>query len=256
MAKRKPFALANWKMAMTLAETRAFVARFLPLVEDLAGRIDVVICPPCTAISTLAYALENSWVEVGAQNIHPGPDPAHTGEISAELARDAGARWVLIGHWERRRHFGEDERLLQRKVRAALGAGLRPIVLIGEPRGVEPPDASAIAAQLEAILGGCSPEEVERMVFVYEPEAAIGREAPLPPEIAGKGCSLLRRGVANLFGQVAEEVRVIYGGSVTPEHAAALLSHPDVDGLGAGRRGRDPEAFAAIVRKVVTRKEP
>lgn len=250
MPVRKPFALANWKMAMTLADSRAFVARFLSLAAQWLPELDVVICPPCTALATLAEALDGSGVEVGAQNIYPGPDPAYTGEISAALAADAGARWVLIGHWERRRHFHEDEALLRRKVQTALATGLRPILLIGEPQDVPPPNAAALAAQMERLLAGCAPEDVARMVFVYEPEGAIGREAPIPPDQAGEGCRFLRAWLAEHFGVAAVRARIIYGGSVTPEHAAALLRHPDVDGLGAGRRGRDPDAFAAIVRQI------
>ncbi len=252
MPDRKPFALANWKMAMTLDETRAFVARFLPLVADLAGRVDVVVCPPCTALRTLAEALRDTWVEVGVQNVHPGPDPAFTGEISPALAADAGARWALIGHWERRRHFGEDEAFLKAKVRAALEAGLRPILLVGEPRDVSPPNADALDAYLSQVLAGCTPTDVARMAFVYEPEGAIGRDEPLSPDRVGEGCRLVRAWLAARFGTVAARVPIIYGGSVTPEHAADLLRHPEVDGLGAGRRGRDPVAFAAIVRQIAT----
>lgn len=248
---RKPFALANWKMAMTLAETRAFVTAFAPQVADVWERVDIVICPPFTALHTLAQALVGTPVQVGAQNLHPGPGEAFTGEVSAALLADAGARWVLLGHWERRRHFGETNALVNRKVHAALAAGLRPILLIGEPAGWGGDPRDALAAQLERVLADCTAAQVARMAFVYEPEAAIGAAEPIPPQRVGAGCGFIRAWLAERFGQaVAQAVRIIYGGSVTPERAAALLAQPDVDGLGAGRKGRDPDAFARIVRQI------
>ncbi len=251
---RTPVALANWKMAMSLAETQRFVARFVPLVRDLTPYIDIIVCPPCTALHTLATLLRDTGIMVGAQHIYPATDPAYTGEVSAALVADAGAQWVLVGHWERRRHFGETNDLLQQQIQHALQAGLRPVVLLGEPRTISPPDATALLAQAEQVLAGCTPEAIARMVFVYEPEETIGRAHPLEPARVGQGCHFLRTWLMERFGPVAARARIIYGGSVTPETADQLLTHPDVDGLGAGRRGRDPLAFAAIVHRVVQRR--
>ena len=252
-----PLALANWKMAMTLAETRAFVAAFVPQVADVWERVDIVICPPFTALHTLAQALEGTPVQVGAQNLHPGPGEAFTGEVSAALLADAGAQWVLLGHWERRRHFGETDALVNRKVHAALAVGLRPILLVGEPAGWHGDARTALAQQLEHVLMGCTAEQVATTAFVYEPEAAIGGAEPISPEQVGIGCDFIRTWLGERFGlEVAQKVRIIYGGSVTPEHVAALLTQPGVDGLGAGRKGRDPEAFARIVRRIVERNAP
>jgi len=251
---RIPLALANWKMAMTLAETRAFVAAFVPQVADVWERVDIVICPPFTAIHTLAQALADTPVQVGAQNLHPGPGEAFTGEVSAALLAEAGARWALLGHWERRRHFGETDALVNRKVHAALAAELRPILLVGEPAGWTGNPCDALAAQLARVLADCTAEQVARMAFVYEPEAAIGVAEPIPAERAGAGCGFIRAWLAERFGpETARAVRILYGGSVTPEHAAALLAQPDVDGLGAGRKGRDADAFARIVRQIAER---
>ncbi len=249
-----PLALANWKMAMTLAETRAFVEVFVPRVADVWERVDIVICPPFTAIHTLAQALEGTPVQVGAQNLHPGPGEAFTGEVSAALLMDAGARWVLLGHWERRRHFGETDELVNRKVHAALAAGLRPILLIGEPARWSGDVHDSLAGQLGRVLADCTADQVATMAFVYEPEAAIGVTEPIPAEQAGVGCGFIRAWLAGRFGdQVARTVRIIYGGSVTPDYAIVLLAQPDVDGLGAGRKGRHPEAFARIVRLIAER---
>ncbi|HHS97824.1 MAG TPA: triosephosphate isomerase [Chloroflexi bacterium] len=243
---RKPLALSNWKMAMTLAQTRAFIREFLPRVADLVERVEIVVCPPYTAIHTLAEALRGTGISVGGQDLWPGPGEAHTGAISGPLLVDAGATWVMVGHWEVRRRLGEDDPAVNRKVRAALDAGLRPILLVGEPYG-EPFDPDRLAT----LLAGCSGEEITRMAFVYEPEGAIGRAEPVSPAHVAAGCRAIRRWIIQRHGEAtAEAVRIIYGGSVTPEHAGALLADPDVDGLGASRRGRDPVAFAQIVRQI------
>jgi len=251
---RKPFALANWKMSMTISETVAFIRKFLPLVRELEERVDIVICPPYTALYVAWHELKGSKVQLGAQNLHPGPGLAWTGEISAQLLADAGCRWVMIGHWERRRHFGEDDELVNRKVRAALDAGLNPILLVGEPIDYSGEPETFLERQLKSIVRGCSAEEVKRIVFVYEPEGAIGVKEPASIEHIGKGCAFLREKLRESFGEIAEEVRIIYGGSVSPEAAPAILSLPDVDGLGATRKGRDPEIFASIVRWIANLK--
>jgi triosephosphate isomerase len=247
---RKPFALANWKMAMTIAETISFIRKFLPLVEGLAEEVDIVICPPFTALYVASLELKGSRVQLGAQNLHPGPGQAWTGEISAQLLVDVGCEWVMLGHWERRRNFGENDELVNRKVRAAFEAGLRPILLVGEPADYSGELEIFLGRQLEALTQGCSAEEIERAVFVYEPEGAIGVERPASPEHIGKGCAILRERLREKFGAAAEKVRIIYGGSVSPEFAPAILSLPDVDGLGATRKGRNPEAFASLVKSI------
>ena len=243
---RRPLALSNWKMAMTLAQARAFIRDFLPRVADLTDRVEVVICPPYTAVHAVAEALRGTEIGVGGQDLWPGPGEAHTGAVSGPLLADAGATWVMVGHWEVRRRLGEDDPAVNRKVRAALDAGLRPILLVGEPHGETfDPD------RLATLLAGCTGEEVARMALIYEPEGAIGQAEPVSPIHAAAGCRTIRRWIAERFGEpTAKAVRIVYGGSVTPEHAAALLADPDVDGLGASRRGRDPAAFAEIVRQI------
>ncbi|MCX8068208.1 MAG: triose-phosphate isomerase family protein [Anaerolineae bacterium] len=247
--KRKGFALANWKMAMTIPQSRAFVQEFLARAGDLLDRVDVVLCPPYTALAAVADMLRGMPVGVGGQDLWPGPGEAHTGAISAELLADAGATWVMVGHWEVRRRLREEDPDVNRKIRAALAGGLRPILLVGEPAG-----GSFDPDRLGILLAGCAATDVERMAFVYEPEGAIGQAAPVTPEQAAAGCRAIRCWLAVHYGlEIAEGVRIIYGGSVTPEHAAALLSDPDVDGLGATRRGRDPAVFAEIVAAIAQR---
>jgi len=248
---RKPLALANWKMAMTVAESLAFVRDFEALVGDLLGKVDVVICPPFTALWPVAQALRGSRIQLGGQNIAPTADLARTGEISAALLADVGCRWVMLGHWEVRRHLGDDDAAINRKVHLALDAGLAPILLIGEARNDRRPLADALERQLERVLAGCRAEQVEAMAFVYEPEAAIGVAAPASPEHVAAGCGFIREFLRQRWGDaVAQSVRIIYGGSVAPEYAADLLACPDVDGLGATRRGRDAATFVEIVRLI------
>ena len=238
---------------MTVAESLAFVRDFEALAADLLDKVDVVICPPYTALWPVAQVLRDSRIQLGGQNIAPTADPARTGEISAVLLADVGCRWVMLGHWEIRRHLGDDDATVNRKVHLALEAGLTPILLIGEARDDRRPLEEALRRQLERVLAGCQAEQVETMAFVYEPEGAIGVAAPASPEHVAAGCGLIRDWLRGRWGDaVAENVRIIYGGSVAPEHAADLLACPDVDGLGATRRGRDPATFAQIVRLIVT----
>ncbi|MDW8067559.1 MAG: triose-phosphate isomerase [Anaerolineae bacterium] len=243
---RKPFALANWKMAMTIPQSLAFVREFLARAGPWLNAVEVVLCPPYTALATVADAVRGTPIAVGGQDLWPGPGPAHTGAISAELLTNAGATWVMVGHWEVRRRLQEDDGAVNRKIRAALEGGLRPILLFGEAAG-----ESLDPERLALLLDRCDAEAVARMVFVYEPEGAIGQAEPVSPAHAAAGCRAIRRWLAERFGEeAADQARIIYGGSVTPEHAAALLADPDVDGLGATRRGRDPAAFADIVARI------
>ncbi len=249
---RQPLALANWKMAMTVAEGLAFVRELQDLIGDLRNQIDVIICPPFTSLSPIAQALKDSPFQLGGQNIAPLADPAHTGEVSAALIADVGCQWVMLGHWEVRRHLGDDDISVNRKLHLALQAGLNPIVFIGESQDNESPLEAALAQQLTAVLTGCQATQVAKMAFVYEPEWAIGMSTPASSEHVDAGCGLIRGCLRKHWGNsVANGARIIYGGSVTPERALNLLASPDVDGLGATRRGRAPSQFAEIVQQIL-----
>ncbi len=252
---RKPMALSNWKMAMTIAESVNFVREFRALAGDLVREVDVVICPPFTALHPVAQALAGSPIMLGAQNVSADDDPARTGQVSAELLADVGCRWVMLGHWEVRRHLGDSDEVVNRKVHRALSAGLRPILLIGEARDAREDFQVALEAQLARILHGCGAEQVRVMAFVYEPEWTIGVAEPAPPTRVAAGCGFIRDWIAQHFASsIAQEVRIIYGGSVTPAHAEALLASPEVDGLGATRKGRRAETFVQIVRHIARSK--
>ncbi len=252
---RKPFALANWKMAMTVSEGQAFVQTFAALADDLLETVEVVLCPPYTALWGVAQALPHDRLQLGGQDMAPTNDPARTGDISAALLADAGCRWVMLGHWEVRRHHGDDDAAVNQKVHLALEAGLTPILLVGEARDETAPRERALSGQLERLLDGCQADQVARMVLVYEPEAAIGRQRPAPPSQVAKGCAAIRRWLRQQWGEAtSEQVRIIYGGSVAPAFAPALLRLSDLDGLGATRRGRDPHSFYEIVRQIAAAK--
>lgn len=234
---------------MTINQSQRFVAAFLDRLGSVLRDIDVVLCPPYTALYAVGRALAGSPVELGAQNLSASTGTAHTGEISADLLADVGCRWVLVGHWEVRREIGERDVDVNHKVLAALSAGLRPILLIGEGADQRDEAAHAFQERLPLLFAGMDASDVIKTVVVYEPEWTIGADEPTPPRRVAAGCRAIRQWIAQTYDSTtAEQLRTIYGGSVTPEYAEALLASPEVDGLGAGRKGRDPEAFAEIVR--------
>jgi triosephosphate isomerase len=252
---RKPLALTNWKMEMTVTRSLAFVRDLRSAIGDLAQEIDIILCPPYTALYPMAQALKDSPITLGGQNVSTAPGGAYTGEISAALLADVGCRWVMLGHWEVRRHFGDTDETVNHKLHAAQRAGLSPVLFVGEARGEQNRFREALAAQLQRVLEGCDARQIEEMVVLYEPEWTINVEEPASPEHVGAGCSFIREWLARHYGaSAAQAVRIIYGGSVTPVHAQDLLGAPDVDGLGAGRKGRHVEAFAEIVRLVAAAK--
>ncbi len=247
---RRPLIVINWKMAMTLQETRDYVVRFKALDRGRALGLDLVICPPATALTTLSEIAPQAAIQVGAQNLSAEDDPAHTGQLSGRLLYDAGARWVIIAHWELRRDHCETWEALNQKVHQALTAGLRPILLIGEdhPNAAVAPQ---IKTRLAEILKGCAPQDVRHMAFIYEPTWAIGQARPAPAEWVESGALMLRMALTDQFGESARDVQVIYGGSVSPDYAKTLLSLQMLDGLGMGRKGRDPQATAELVKLVL-----
>jgi triosephosphate isomerase len=248
---RKPVALTNWKMEMTITESLAFLRRFQARAGDLYSQVQIILCPPYTALYAMAQALADSPIELGAQTVSAAAGGAHTGQISARLVADAGGCWALLGHWELRRHLGETDEAVNQKVHRALEAGLRVILLVGEGQEEGDQVAPALERQLERVLAGCSAEPISRSILVYEPEWTIGAAEPAPPQHVAAGCRIIRGWLAERFGEdTAQAVRLVYGGSVAPAYARDLLALPDLDGLGAGHKGRDADAFAEIVRLI------
>lgn len=254
--ERRPLVAANWKMAMGISESIRFVRDFCSLASDLLNQVDVVLCPPYTAlwpVSQLLLDLQapSGAIQLGAQNVAPTAELARSGDISAALIKDTGCDWVMVGHWEIRRRLGEDDGRINDKIHLALSVGLKPFVLVGEASDHQQSIQDCIINQLDNVLAGCLPKQVASMIFVYEPEGAIGVKAPVPVDHVASGCQTIRDWLAREIGpDVARQVRIIYGGSVTPASAALLLSIPDVDGLGASRRGRNVHSLVEITRLV------
>lgn len=252
---RKAFAVANWKMAMTVTEALAFVKEFRTAVGNLEQLVEIVICPPYTALYLLSQVLSHSPIDIGAQNLCASVGNDHTGEISGPLLADVGCKWVMLGHWEVRRRTGETDTDFNRKMHVAFQAGLQPILLIGEGAKERGQAEQVLAARLSDLLADCKSAEAAQIAVIYEPEWTIGAREPAPPDYVAASCSLIRRWIEENYGSdIARRIRIIYGGSVAPEYTESLLASPDVDGLGAGRKGRDPVVFAQIVQLIATTK--
>lgn len=235
----------NWKMHQGPAATQAFFRKFLPGYQAAPDRV-VLFFPPAVSLAAARDAMRaREDIELGVQNVHWEIEGAFTGEISAEMAAEAGARFVLVGHSERRHVFGETDDDTRRKVAAVLRAGLLPMLCVGET--IEQRRAGrvdeVILGQLEAATASLSREELGLLALAYEPVWAIGTGETATPEDASVAHAALRRWLAE---RGAEEVPILYGGSVKPENAAQLLSAPEVDGVLVGGASLDPEGFAAI----------
>lgn len=253
--QRKPLALANWKMAMTIAESREFVDRFGQAVGVLPQKMDLILCPPCTAVHTVSQALAETGIHIGGQNLFAGPGITHTAEISAALLSDAGCTLVMLGHWEVRRRLNETDPIVREKMKAALKAGLHPLLMIGEPAEEKGQAETVLPVRFDTALAGLTPHQVSEMAICYEPEWTINALEPASAADIAAACASIRRWINKTYGaDAARSIRIIYGGSVTPESAEALLASEDVDGLGAGRKGRDPAAFSQIVQKIADAK--
>lgn len=252
MPKRICIAAANWKMAMTLDQCRTFAREFEQEMGDLLGKIQVILCAPATAMSTLAETLKDlPMVDPGAQNSSAFPDPEHSGEISAELLADAGCVWCMVGHWEMKVRMNKADEELNRELHAVFDNGMRPIILVGESETDKGTPANDLVDRMETMLDGITAEEITRAMMVYEPEWAIGADEPAPPEYIAERATFMRQWLIARYGEDAiQPIPIIYGGAVFPENAEWLLSTPDIDGLGAGRKSRDAKEFASIVRIV------
>ena len=248
---RKKIVAANWKMNMTQAESAAFVETFLRELGDF-DEVEVVIVPPFTALAKVGEGLSASQtVKLGAQNMYSEKSGAFTGEISAAMLRDLFVRYVVLGHSERRALLGETDEIVNRKVRAAHEASLRPIVCVGETleqreRGdVE----KVIGTQLRGSLAGLGSKELSETVVAYEPVWAIGTGKTASAEQAQEVHAFIRKTLSSMSdAATASKMRIQYGGSVKPDNAAELMSQPDIDGALVGGASLDPRSFAEIVK--------
>jgi len=249
---RKKIVAANWKMNMTLAESSRFIESFLLDAADIRD-VEIVIVPPFTALAKVTELLENKSqsIRVGAQNMHWERNGAFTGEISAALLRDLFVHYVILGHSERRRLFGESDEIVNKKVRAAHEATLRPIVCVGET--LEQRDKGNVekilSIQLRGSLKDLSEKELHETVIAYEPVWAIGTGLNATPEQAQEAHAFIRHTLREMSDEAtADRIRIQYGGSVKPENARELMSQPDIDGALVGGASLDSRSFAEIVK--------
>jgi len=243
---RTPYIAANWKMNKTVAEAAEFVDALLPRIA--ATQHDVVVCPPFTALHEVVERRRGTAVRVAAQNMHEGESGAFTGEVSAPMLVELDVEAVVLGHSERRQFFGETDAALAKKVPAALAADLEPILCVGESEEARDGGQTeeVLERQLQADLAEVPDEDVAKVVIAYEPIWAIGTGKVATPEQAQEACAFIRD-VLRARGAAADDVRILYGGSVKPGNADELLALPDVDGALVGGASLDAEDFAAIV---------
>ena len=246
---RKPVIAGNWKMYKTIAETVEFFTQIKPLVAD-AKHCEMVIAPPFTALGRAAELGEGMGIAISAQNLHWENEGAWTGEVSAAMIRDAGCRFTLIGHSERRQFFGETDRGVNRKIRAALAAGLETIVCVGEllAEREAAQTEKVLEKQLTGGLDGLTEQDFSRIIIAYEPVWAIGTGRTATPEIAQEAHRFIRLRLGQLIPPgAAERVRILYGGSVKPDNIGGLMAQPDIDGALVGGASLQAKSFAAIV---------
>lgn len=248
---RVPMLAANWKMFKPQRDAAAFIREFAPLVQPLTG-VDIVIAPVFTSISTVAYATKGTKIRVAGQNLYFEKQGAFTGEISADMLTDAGATHVIIGHSERRRLFGDTDELVNRKLRAAITAGLTPIVCVGETLAEREAGQTlaVLDRQVQAGLDGLTGDEISALVIAYEPVWAIGTGKNATSAEAGEAHAHIRSRLRQWFGGVpADGCRILYGGSVKPDNIRELIGLPDVDGALVGGASLEVRSFFEIVSR-------
>jgi len=247
---RKALIAANWKMYKTPSEAKDFVDSFLPLVAG-HDRDDIALFPSVTSLATVVEAVKGSKVAAGLQNMHFAEEGAYTGETSAAMLKAVGATHTLIGHSERRQYFNETDEVVNKKLHTALKHGIIPIVCIGELLQEREAGCTAqvLLAQLKAALEGVSAAAAHSLVIAYEPCWAIGTGKTATPEMAVEAHMIVRAELANILGSHASKAtRILYGGSVKPENATALLGEDEIDGALVGGASLRPDSFAAIVK--------
>ena len=246
---RKPVIAGNWKMYKTQQEARDFFAAFKPLVSA-ATHCEIVVAPPFTAITACADAAKGSAIGIAAQNVYWANEGAFTGEVSPRMLVEAGCHGVIIGHSERRQFFGETDESANRKVKAALAAGLTPILCVGEMLADRESGNTqkVLEKQFRGSLAALTTAEFSRIIIAYEPVWAIGTGRTATPEIATEAHKFLRDLAAVSFtAEDAASLRILYGGSVKPENIKGLMAQADIDGALVGGASLDAKQFAAIV---------
>ena len=247
---RKKLIAANWKMYKTTGEAREFMQAFLPLVKG-HDRDEIVVCPPFTGLAAVLEAAKGSNVAVGAQNVAWEKEGAFTGEISAGMLLDVGCTHAIIGHSERRQYFGETDDTVNARLKTALEAGLTPICCVGEV--LEEREAGmteeVLRRQCSRAFRKISGKKAAKLVVAYEPVWAIGTGKTATPQIAAEAHALIREEVQKAMGkELADNLRILYGGSVKPENTKDLMSEVEIDGALVGGASLKPDSFTAIVK--------
>ncbi|NLT39588.1 MAG: triose-phosphate isomerase [Clostridiales bacterium] len=251
--KRRKLIAGNWKMNKTPSQTKVFVEELNRRLEGVRG-CDTVICVPFVDIPAAVRTAKARCITVGAQNMHHEPSGAYTGEISSQMLQDLGVKYVIVGHSERRRDFGETDVIVNKKLRAALGGNMIPILCVGESieqreRGVT---EELICLQIKEALSGVEARQVRRIVIAYEPIWAIGTGMTATVEDAREVCALIRAQIRRVFGAAAaRSVRILYGGSMNAKNAKGLLACPDIDGGLIGGASLSADEFITIIEEAV-----
>lgn len=252
---RRPLIAGNWKMNNTISEAVVLAQEISNEMEpDWLDHVDVAVCPPFTDLKPVwtVFDFDHLKVAVGAQNVYWEPSGAYTGEVSIPMLREIGCRYCIVGHSERRELFGETNEDVNRKVRALIEAGIAPIVCVGESLAVRDEGAflDYVTAQVRAAFAGIDGDDARTTVVAYEPVWAIGTGRTATPEQAEEVCAAIRATVSDMFGaEVAENLRVLYGGSMNEGNAALLLAEPDIDGGLIGGAALKADSFIQIVKE-------
>jgi triosephosphate isomerase len=255
---RRKLLIGNWKMHKTTAEARAFAEQLGRLSTRLPAGVDYVVCPPFTALHVLRVILPSA-VRLGAQNAHPAPQGAFTGEVSVPMLAELGVAAVIAGHSERRQMFGDTDDLVRQKVKAIADAGLTPVLCVGENLAERQAGRTfdVIERQVRAGLADLTPSQTESAVVAYEPVWAIGTGQAATAEDAQAVIGRIRRLVAELHGpQAAAAIRILYGGSVKPDNIASFTVQPDIDGALVGGASLEAESFVAMAEAIARGGKP
>ena len=251
---RKAIIAGNWKMNKTRPEAKELLEAIKPLVANAEGKVEVIACVPFTNLETAVAATSGSNVKVGAENVHFEKSGAFTGEISADMLVEVGVEYVVIGHSERRQYFGETDETVNKRTKAALAAGLKPIVCVGELKWERECNITeeVIARQIKLDLWDVTAEELKNVVIAYEPVWAIGTGLTATPDQAEEVCAFIRATLAKLYDQAAADaVTIQYGGSMNAGNAAELLAKPNIDGGLIGGASLKAPDFNTIVQAAV-----
>ena len=245
---RKPIIAGNWKMNKTPAEAVELVKGLIPLVKD--AKCDVVVCPTAVCLSAVAEVIKGTNIKLGAQNVHFAEKGAYTGELSADMLKAVGCEYVIVGHSERRQYFGETDKTVNLRATAAVKAGLTAIICVGEMKDerVDGYTDIIVAYQTKMALKGLTAEELDHVVIAYEPVWAIGTGLTATDEQANETIGVIRKAIAEVYGDdVAQKVRIQYGGSMKGSNVKGLMAQPEIDGGLIGGASLKAEDFAQVV---------